>query len=356
MQKHHHDVFVMTFMLSMNQIKRNFWMRNMDHKNLFTQVLINEARALEEAASRFTEEEARKLVSVYELLAATGGSLIISGVGKSGHIGAKIAATFSSLGLPSFFLHPTEAMHGDLGRVTKSDAIVLISKSGTTEELLSMLPYVQIPRERIIALVGKADSPIAKKSGIIIDASVEKEACINDLAPTTSTTVALAMGDAMAVLYENVMGVSKEKFAINHPAGLLGKSLSLTVDRLMIKASDCPNVNEASTLQDAILVMTQKPVGMCAVVEGKNLIGILVEGDIRRAFAKSADAIRTPVKDIMTSKPTTLQSTTLAFEALKTMENPDRPLNVAPIVDEGEFMGVLRLHDLFKAGFNSSLS
>lgn len=331
-------------------------MIHMDHKSIFKEVLVNEAKALEEAAARFTENEATKLVQVYELLAATGGSLIISGVGKSGHIGTKIAATFSSLGLPSFFLHPTEAMHGDLGRVTKSDAIVLISKSGTTEELLNMLPYVQIPKERIIALVGKVDSPIAHRAGIVLDAFVAKEACINDLAPTTSTTLALAIGDAMAVLYENVMGVSKEKFAINHPAGLLGKSLSLTVDRLMIKAADCPHVPASATLQDAILVMTQKPVGMCAVVDGSKMIGILVEGDIRRAFAKSADAIKTPVKDIMTAKPTTLSSSTLAFDALKTMENPDRPLNVAPVVDSGEFKGVLRLHDLFKAGFNSSLS
>lgn len=328
----------------------------MDHKNLFAQVLKDEARALELAASRFTEENAKALVGVYELLATTGGSLIISGVGKSGHIATKIAATFSSLGLPSFFLHPTEAMHGDLGRVTKSDAIVLISKSGTTEELLNMLPYVQIPKERIIALVGKAESPISAKAGIVLNASVEKEACINDLAPTTSTTVALAMGDAMAVLYENVMGVSKEKFAVNHPAGLLGKSLSLTVDRLMIPSADCPVVNDSATLQDAILAMTQKPVGMCAVISGNKMLGILVEGDIRRAFAKSADAIKTPVKDIMTSKPTTLSPSSLAFEALKVMENPTRPLNVAPVTHDGEFKGVLRLHDLFKAGFNSSLS
>src|SRR5690606_13460220 len=160
------------------------------------------------------------------------------------------------------------------------------------------------PQERIIALLGKVDSPIARKAGIVIDAFVEKEACINDLAPTTSTTVALAMGDAMAVLYENVMGVSKEKFAVNHPAGLLGKSLSLTVDRLMIKCGDCPSVSENSTLQDAILVMTQKPVGMCAVLDGDKIKGILVEGDIRRAFAKSADAIKTPVREIMTKEPT----------------------------------------------------
>lgn len=328
----------------------------MSHKNLFTQVLLTEARALEQAAQSFSEETAKQLVSLYELLAATGGSLIISGVGKSGHIGTKIAATFSSLGLPSFFLHPTEAMHGDLGRVTKSDAIVLISKSGTTEELLSMLPYVSVPKERIVALVGNIHSPIAKAAGIVINASVEKEACINDLAPTTSTTVALALGDAMAVLYENVAGVSKEKFAVNHPAGLLGKSLSLTVDRLMIKSSDCPIVTEGATLQDAILAMTQKPVGMCAIVSGEKLLGIIVEGDIRRAFAKSADAIKTSVAELMTRKPTTVTPSTLAFDALKTMENPQRLLNVVPVVDNDSFRGVLRLHDLLKAGFTSSLS
>lgn len=328
----------------------------MDRKKLFTQVLKTEADALLKAAERFQGEEAEKLVALYELLAHTGGSLIVSGVGKSGLIGSKIAATFSSLGLPSFFLHPTEAMHGDLGRVSKSDALVLISKSGTTEELLNMLPYVSVPKERIIALVGNVQSPIAQKSGIVLDAFVEKEACLNDLAPTTSTTLALAMGDAMAVLYENVLGVSREKFAVNHPAGLLGKSLSLTVDRLMISMNECPVVELTSTLQDAIIAMTQKPVGMCAVLEGKELKGILVEGDIRRAFAKNAEAIKTCVKDLMTVSPITLRPETLAFEALKTMETRERQISVVPVVGSEGFVGVLRLHDLFKAGFNSSLA
>ena len=326
----------------------------MNYKNLFTQVLVSEAKALELAAQNFHEETANQLVNLFELLAGTGGSLVVCGVGKSGHIGTKIAATFSSLGLASFFLHPTEAMHGDLGRVSKSDAILLISKSGTTEEILNLLPYLPIPKERIVALVGKVNSPIAEKSGIVLDASVEKEACINDLAPTTSTTVALALGDAMAVLYENVLGVSKEKFAVNHPAGLLGKTLSLKVDRLMISAAECPQVDEKATLQDAIMAMTQKPVGMCAVVSGGIIKGIIVEGDIRRAFAKRIDAIQRPISEFMNSNPTTLLPSILAFEALKIMEDTDRPLNVLPIVENGKFQGVLRLHDLFKAGFHSS--
>lgn len=326
----------------------------MNHKQLFTQVLEIEAQALQRTAALNFNEEIGKLVDLFSLLAATGGSLIISGVGKSGHIGKKIAATFSSLALPSFFLHPTEAMHGDLGRVTKADAIVLISKSGTTEELLNMLPFVSIPRERIIALVGNPSSPIANKAGIVLNASVEKEACINDLAPTTSTTVALALGDAMAVLYENVMGVSKEKFAINHPAGLLGKSLSLTVDRLMVNELDCAVVPSTGSLQDAILAMTKRPVGMCAIVENGVLVGIIVEGDIRRAFAKSADALKFSVKDLMTKNPVSTSPTTLALEALKLMERPERLISVLPVVEDYHFKGVLRLHDLFKAGFTSS--
>ncbi len=328
----------------------------MDHKNLFTQVLLTEAHALELAASRIDVSTVRKLVSLFEILAHTGGNLIVSGVGKSGLIGQKIASTFSSLGLPSFFLHPTEAMHGDLGRVTKSDAIILISKSGTTEELLTLLPYLSIPKERIIALVGNVASTIAHKAGLVLDASVEKEACINDLAPTTSTTVALAIGDAMAVLYENVLGVSREKFAVNHPAGLLGKSLSLTVDKLMIMSADCPTIAENATLQDAILAMTQKPVGMCAILDGTKLKGILVEGDIRRAFTKKADALHSPIRDLMTATPVSLSPSILAFEALKIMENPKRQISVIPVVQEGNFLGVLRLHDLFKAGFHSSLA
>lgn len=324
------------------------------YHEMMTQVLKTEAEALELMANRLTADQAEKLVGLYELLAHTGGNLIISGVGKSGIIAQKIAATFSSLGLPSFFLHPTEAMHGDLGRVTKSDSIVLISKSGTTEELLLLLPYVKIPRERIVALVGNPKSPIAEKSGIVLDCSVTKEACINDLAPTTSTTTALAMGDAMAVLYESVMGVTKDKFAINHPAGLLGKSLLLTVEKLLIPASQCATVSSKATLQETILAMTTLPVGMCAVVEGSKLLGILVEGDIRRAFAKSADAMKTPVCELMTKTPVSVTSSDLAFEALKVMETGTRLITVVPVVENGNFIGVLRLHDLLKAGFVSS--
>jgi arabinose-5-phosphate isomerase len=326
----------------------------MSLSELFRQVLKIEAEALLAAKEKITENQIQQIVNLFEILATTGGNLIISGVGKSGHVAQKIAGTFSSLGLPSFFLHPTEAMHGDLGRVTKSDVIILISKSGTTEELLQMLPYLAIPKERIISIVGHLKSPIADLSGIVLDASVEKEACLNDLAPTTSTTLALAIGDALAVIYESVMGVSKEKFAINHPAGLLGKSLSLTVDKLMIPKTSCPIVGDDALLQDVILAMTRNPVGMCAVLQGELLMGILVEGDIRRAFAKSSNALNLPISDLMTRNPICFERSTLALDALKKMETKDRLISVAPIVDSRNFLGVLRLHDLFRAGFLSS--
>ncbi|MFA5584874.1 MAG: KpsF/GutQ family sugar-phosphate isomerase [Bacteriovoracaceae bacterium] len=328
----------------------------MDYQKIMSQVLMTEANALKLAGERITQKVGEQLVHLFEQLTQTGGNLIISGVGKSGLIGQKIAATFSSLGHPSFFLHPTEAMHGDLGRVTRADAIVLISKSGTTEELLSMLPYVNIPQERIVAIVGNTHSPIAKRAGIILDGFVEKEACINDLAPTTSTTLALALGDAMAVLYESVLGVSKEKFAINHPAGLLGKSLSLTVRQLMIDVSECPIVSPQATLQDAILAMTKMPIGMCAIIEGDKFEGILVEGDIRRAFSKASDAMTKSITEFMTKNPIEVSADALAFDALKVMENPKKQITVVPVTQDNKFVGVLRLHDLFKAGFNSSLA
>jgi arabinose-5-phosphate isomerase len=325
----------------------------MNELKLFREVISLEAQALEKTSGRIQEKSLVQLVELYKGLSQTGGNLVVTGVGKSGLIAQKIASTFSSLGLPSYFLHPTEALHGDMGRLTRSDVIILISKSGTTEEIIQLLPFLTIPKERIIALVGKADSKIALKAGIVFDCSVDKEACLNDLAPTTSTTVALAVGDAMAVLYESTMGISKEKFALNHPGGLLGKSLLLTVEKLMVQLSNCPIVTKNQNLQDVILAMTAKPVGMCAVVENEKVVGILVEGDIRRAFAKNENAIREKVESLMNIKFVSLAPSMLAFEALNLMETESKSVTVAPVLENGSFKGVLRLHDLFQAGFSS---
>ena len=318
-------------------------------------VLKLEAQALIMAAERIQAlqiEEVDKLVELYGKLIENENALIFCGVGKSGIIAQKLASTFTSLGLHSFYLHPTEALHGDLGRVDKNDAIVFITKSGTTEEIVKLLPFLLQERTNMIAMVGNINSSIASECDIVFDCSVEKEACINNQAPTTSSTLALAMGDAMAVVYEKWIGLSKEGFAANHPGGLLGKSLRIKVRDLMTKAQECPVVTSEQTLQDAILLMTQFPVGGCAVVDDNKFVGILVEGDIRRTFTRENQGLKTLVKNIMNTSPVIVGKDNLASEALLLMEGNKRSLQILPVVEEKEFLGFIRLHVLLKEGFS----
>ncbi|TNE95308.1 MAG: KpsF/GutQ family sugar-phosphate isomerase, partial [Deltaproteobacteria bacterium] len=257
-------------------------------------VLNHEADVLRAAADRLQQDQADKLCQLFQHLMDKGGSLVFSGVGKSGIVATKLASTFSSLGLPSFFLHPIEALHGDLGRLSKNDVLVLLSKSGATEELMKMIPYVPVGSEFRVGLLGNANSKIGEQCSLVLDCSVDREACINNQAPTTSSTLAMAMGDAMAVLFEEFVGLSKEGFAANHPGGLLGKSLRLKVSDLMWKIDDCPILSEGETLKTVILEMTNKPVGGCAICNNNNqLLGILVEGDIRRTFTKANQGLET---------------------------------------------------------------
>lgn len=327
----------------------------MSNTKTMTDVLRLEAKALEKAASvldQFGSEQVNKLVVLFEELRATESALVFCGVGKSGIIAQKCASTFTSLGLPSFYLHPTEALHGDLGRLRKSDAIVLLSKSGTTEEILKLLPFLTTPKSHRIGLIGEARSAIGEQCGIVFDCSVEKEACINNQAPTTSSTVALAMGDAMAVLLESLTGLSKEGFAVNHPGGILGKSLRMKVKDLMIKESSCPVVSSDQTLQEVILLMTKYPVGGCAIVDEGKFQGILVEGDIRRTFTRENLGLKTKVAEIMNANPISINPESLAFEALETMESKTRTLQILPVIAEGKFLGFIRLHELLKEGFS----
>ncbi len=326
----------------------------MAHIKMMADVLRLEAKALERAASLLEKSGdfgVDKLANLFLELQSTESSLIFCGVGKSGIIAQKCASTFTSLGLPSFYLHPTEALHGDLGRVRKSDAIVFLSKSGTTEEILKLLPFLETKKENRIGLLGEKDSAIGNECGIVFDCSVEKEACINNQAPTTSSTVALAMGDAMAVLLEALVGLSKEGFAVNHPGGILGKSLRMKVKDLMIKESICPVLSPEQTLQDAILLMTKFPVGGCAIVDQNKFLGILVEGDIRRSFTKENVGLKTQVKEIMNSSPIIIGENNLAFEALELMESKGRSLHVLPVIESGKFLGFIRSHELLKEGF-----
>lgn len=324
----------------------------MEYSKLFQNVLKKEAEAILRVADLNHSVAVEKIVKVFEVLRTNGGSLVTCGVGKSGNIASKISSTFCSLGLPSFVLHPTDALHGDLGRVTKWDAFLFISKSGTTEEILKLIPFLPISKEMCIGLVGNIESPIALKCGIVFDCSVKEEACLNNQAPTTSTAVAMAIGDSLAVVYEDLVGLSKENFAQNHPGGLLGKSLALKVSDLMIKKTDCSVVSQDQTLQDVLLSMTKFPVGLCAVLEGSKILGIIVEGDIRRTLNKDNRGLSTKVIDMMNPNPIAIAPNDLAYTALRIMEAKDKQKVVLPVIDKGEFIGVIRIHDLLKEGFS----
>ncbi|MCY4644407.1 MAG: KpsF/GutQ family sugar-phosphate isomerase [Bacteriovoracales bacterium] len=321
----------------------------------FQDVLEQEGRAILAAKSRLEKGQVDKLIELYHHLKASAGDLAVCGVGKSGQIGQKMVSTFNSIGLKSFFLHPIEALHGDLGRMGRGDVVALISKSGATEEIVKLIPHLPIPKERIMGLVGRADSPIAKACHLVFDCSVEKEACLNNQAPTTSSTVTLAIGDAMAVAWESFTELSREDFALNHPAGPLGKSMRLKVAHLMLSRDECAVLTPTHTLGDAIIEMTTYPTGLCAVVEKDVLEGILVEGDIRRALVKKR-GLSTPLKDLATPRPVTIGPDELASKALSLMEMGDRPLNILPVVRDRHFLGALRLHDLLKEGLSPETS
>ncbi len=326
----------------------------MEHTELFKSVLRLESEALIEAERRISTEQVQKMVEIFQEIIDINSSLIFCGVGKSGLIAKKLASTFSSLGLPSFFLHPVEALHGDLGLLRPNDVIVFLSKSGTTEEILKLLPFIPITKQRRIGLLGDLTSPIAQQCSLNFDCSIRKEACINNQAPTTSSTLTLAVGDAMAVLYERIVNLTKENFAINHPGGILGKSLRIKVDHLMISRNECPCVNKDACLKDVILEMTRFPLGGCAVLENeKHLLGIIVEGDIRRTFTKEHEGLQTNVCEIMNKNPITVSPDEMASKALELMEKrKEGPIGLLPVTKDNCFLGLIRLHDILKEGFS----
>ncbi len=322
----------------------------MEYVKIIVQTLQLEAEAILKAADKITQDHSTKLLEIYRNLAHSGGSLIFCGVGKSGHVGVKLAATFSSLGLPSFFLHPTEALHGDLGRVSSKDVLCMISKSGTTEEILKLLPFIDIKKENRIALVGDLNSQIANSSGLVFDCSVEKEACLNNQAPTTSSTLAMSIGDAMAVAFEKFSGLSKEAFAINHPGGLLGKSIRLKVKDIMTIKENCAVVSPKATFEDVLMQMTQKNVGGCAVINESKFLGIIVEGDIRRAFSKKVSINNLLAEEIMTKNPVWIGPEEQALKALELMEKRQSQIYILPVLIQEQFLGFIRLHDIAKQG------
>ena len=305
-----------------------------------------EAQALAALAKRIDANFARAC----ELILATTGRVIVVGMGKSGHIGGKIAATLASTGTPAFFVHPGEASHGDLGMITPADTVIAISNSGETNEILTILPIIKRMGAKLIALTGRADSSLGRQADALLDAGVDKEACPLNLAPTASTTAALAVGDALAVALLKRRGFTREDFARSHPAGLLGRRLLLYVADIMHTGKQIPVVRDTATLREALLEMTSKGLGMSGVVDADGrLLGILTDGDLRRVLNKGVDVYRAKITEVMTRDPKVTRPDRLAAETVELMRS--LKINGLFVVDESHrVVGALNMHDLLRSG------
>lgn len=284
------------------------------------------------------------------ILYACKGRVIVTGMGKSGLIGKKIAATLSSTGTPSYFLHPAESTHGDSGVITRDDVIIAISNSGETQELLNLLPLIKRFGVQMIALTGGMNSTLSKTSDVTLDISVEKEACPLNKAPTASTTATLAMGDALAVCLLEKRGFSEEDFLIFHPGGALGRGFLYGVEELMLTGEKLPIASEDSNFTDVINLITEKKLGVAILTDSNGVMtGVLTDGDIRRTLIKHSDVKNLKVKDVMTINPKTILPSELAAKALNLMEKYS--ITALTITDENKKpVGILHIHDLLKAG------
>ena len=313
---------------------------------LASEVLDIEARAVNDLRARLDES----FLAACELCLETPGRIVVVGMGKSGHISSKIAATLASTGTPSFFVHPGEASHGDLGMITAQDVLLAISNSGETGEILTILPLVKRMGAKLIAMTGNAESTLAKSADVHLDVSVAEEACPLNLAPTASTTATLAMGDALAVALLELRGFTPEDFAMSHPGGSLGKRLLLRVSDVMQSGDAVPAVTPEVALTDGLMEMTEKGLGMTAIVDGDNRIaGIFTDGDLRRTLDTGVDVRGTRMEEIMHTDCKTISADVLAVEAVVLMEeNKITSLLVAD--DDNRLVGALNVHDLFRSG------
>ena len=313
---------------------------------LAADVLDIESRAVDRLKGRLGES----FTLACQLCMDTPGRVVVTGMGKSGHVSNKIAATLASTGTPAFFMHPAEASHGDLGMITNNDLLLAISYSGETEEVVTILPVVKRMGARLISMTGNAKSTMAEAADAHLDISVSEEACPLNLAPTASTTATLAMGDALAVALLKKRGFTAEDFARSHPSGSLGKRLLLRVNDVMRSGDRIPAVTADVTLKDALLEMTDKGLGMTAIVDAnQHILGIYTDGDLRRTLDTGADVRSTIIRDVMHADCITTSASVLAAEALHVLEeNKITSLLVAD--DNGTLVGALNIHDLFREG------
>lgn len=309
-------------------------------------VVQTEAQAVQDLRDRIDE----KFAKACDLLIQIEGRIIVTGMGKSGHIGRKIAATLASTGSPAFFVHPGEASHGDMGMVTKKDAVIAISNSGETNEILTILPLIKRLGVPLISLTSNHQSSLATCADINLDISVKKEACALGLAPTSSTTVTLVMGDALAIALLDAKGFSAEDFALSHPGGSLGRRLLLKIDDILHTGKNIPIVPHTATVKEALIEMTRCNLGITAVIDdSEKQIGLFTDGDLRRALDLDINISKTPITQVMTHGGKIVHKGLLAAEALRIMENSK--INALLVVDEERrLLGALNMHDLLRAG------
>ncbi len=307
-------------------------------------------KAESEAIAALAVQINEQFICACQLLINCEGRVVVMGMGKSGHISGKIAATFASTGTPAFFVHPGEASHGDLGMITRQDVVLALSNSGETDEVLAILPIIKRLGVPLIAMTGNPDSTLAKFANVHINVAVAQEACPLGLAPTSSTTAALVMGDALAVSLLQAKGFTRDDFALSHPGGSLGKRLLLLVSDVMHTGEQIPAVFEDALIGHVLLEMTEKKLGMTAIVNtDKQVVGIFTDGDLRRMLAKNLDLHTTVISDVMTSNCTVINADMLAAEAMQIMEQ--KGINALLVVDSQNYLvGALNMHDLIHAG------
>src|SRR5436190_2816043 len=315
------------------------------------QLLKLESDAIAQTASRLDKSQVESVVS---MLAECRGKVVVVGVEKSGIIAQKIAATMTSVGTAALYLHPSDALHGGLGIVQTEDVVIVLSNSGETDEIVAMLPYIQKRQVALVAIVGNLNSTLARRADAVLDASVDQEACPLNLAPTTSTTVALALGDALAMALMKVKGLTSDDFAINHPAGRLGKRLTLRVADLMHSNGENPTIAMGASWVEVVRAISKGGLGaVCVVDSSGRLAGIITDGDLRRAIEQTDhDALAHLTSDaFMTRKPTVATPELLAFDALQLMENRPSQISVLPVVDsDGSCLGLIMVHDIVRSG------
>ena len=309
-------------------------------------VLAIESRALADLVEQIDDH----FSAACALLLACSGRVIVTGMGKSGHIGNKLAATFASTGTPAFFVHPAEASHGDLGMITRDDTVIALSNSGETAEVLTIVPLAKRKGASLISITGKANSTLARLADVHLLVAVREEACPHNLAPTSSTTAALAMGDALAIALLEARGFTANDFALSHPGGTLGRRLLLTVDDVMHGGERLPQVAKDANLASALLEMTRKGLGMTCIVDtDQRLLGIFTDGDLRRLLEQDLSTRNTPITAVMQTNPITIAPGKLAAEALEIMDH--RKINGLIVCDAGQRpLGALNMHDLLRAG------